>query len=66
MPFAIATFTALAAVAVLSTNHQALTYADAGLNEDGDSAGDAEVVGDEIADEFGGASGAIDEVINAR
>ncbi len=66
VPFAIATFTALAAVAVLSTNHQALTYADAGLNEDGDSAGDAEVVGDEIADEFGGASGAIDEVINAR
>jgi ACDE family multidrug resistance protein len=66
VPFAIAAFTALAAVAVLSVNHQALANADAGLNEDGASVEDAETVDGEVADEFGGAPGAIDEVIHAR
>ncbi|MCW2799998.1 MAG: transporter, partial [Aeromicrobium sp.] len=66
VPFAIATFAALAAVAVLSTNHQALAFADAGLNEDGKPVEDTDVVEGEVADEFGGAPGAIDEVIHTR
>jgi MFS family permease len=66
VPFAIAACTALAAVAVLSVNHRALANADAGLNEDGASVDDAEAIDGEVADEFGGAPGAIDEVIHAR
>jgi MFS transporter, ACDE family, multidrug resistance protein len=66
VPFAIAACTALAAVAVLSINHRALANADAGLNEDGRSVDDADAVDGEVADEFGGAPGAIDEVIHAR
>lgn len=62
VPFAIAVIAALGAVAVLSTNHAALRNADAGLDEDGRAVEEIDQVDGEIADEFGGAGGAIDEV----
>lgn len=66
VPFAIAAVAVLAAIAVLATGHRLLANADAGLDEDGHQAEDVDDVEGEIADEFGGASGAIDEVVNAR
>lgn len=65
-PFAIGAVTVVVAIAVLSTAHRALANADKGLNEDGKPANDADAVEGEIADEFGGAGGAIDEVIHAK
>lgn len=64
VPFAIAAVAVLAAVFVLSTAHRTLTDADAGLDEDGHQVTDADDVEGEIADEFGGAPGAVDEVTN--
>lgn len=47
-------------------NQPKAVYADAGLNEDGKPIEDPGNVSGGIADEFGGAGGAIDELINAR
>jgi ACDE family multidrug resistance protein len=58
--------TVAVAIAVLASGHRILAQADAGLDEDGHGVTDADVVEGEIADEFGGAPGAIDETINAR
>jgi MFS transporter, ACDE family, multidrug resistance protein len=69
VPFAIAAVAVVAAVMVLSTAHQTLARADLGLDEDGHQAtehGDPSDVGGEIADEFGGASGAIDSFEESR
>ena len=66
VPFAIAAIAALLAVAILATNHAALTNADAGLDEDGHSSTGHDDLSGEIADELGGASGAVDEVVQAR
>lgn len=66
VPFALASLAALAAVAVLATNHHALENADAGIDEDGHAVHDPADVTGEIADEFGGAAGAIDESLVAR
>lgn len=66
VPFAIATGAALLAVAILATNHAALTNADAGLDEDGHASTEHDDPSGEIADELGGAPGAVDEVIQAR
>jgi len=63
VPFAIAAVAALGAVAVLATNHGALVNADAGLDEDGHITGAADDPSGEIADELGGAAGAIDDVV---
>ncbi|MGQ2911054.1 MFS transporter [Aeromicrobium sp.] len=65
-PFAVAAVVVLAAALVLSTAHRALRDADAGLDEDGHPAGDPEEVAGEVADEFGGAPGAVDEVLRSR
>ncbi|MBC7630601.1 MFS transporter [Aeromicrobium sp.] len=66
VPFALAAVTVLLAVAVLATGHRMLTNADAGLTEDGHTVEKLDDVEGEIADEFGGASGAIDEASRAR
>lgn len=66
VPFALAVVTALGAVGVLATNHRALAAADAGMDEDGHAAQDVEDVAGQVADEFGGAPGAIDEVEAVR
>ncbi|KAA1376072.1 MFS transporter [Aeromicrobium fastidiosum] len=66
VPFALAAGTVVVAIAVLASGHRLLAQADAGLDEDGHAVDDADVVTGEVADEFGGASGAVDEVLNAR
>lgn len=66
VPFALASGAVLVAIAVLATGHRLLAQADAGLDEDGHVVDDADDVDGEVADEFGGASGAIDEAISAR
>jgi len=69
VPFAIGAVTVAAAVLVLSTAHRTRAQADAGLDEDGHSIVEhddpADVAG-EVADEFGGAGGAIDSVDESR
>ncbi|MGH3425896.1 MAG: MFS transporter, partial [Nocardioidaceae bacterium] len=63
VPFAIGAVTVLGAVAVLASAHTMLSRADQGLDEDGHPATEhddpADVAG-EVADEYGGAGGAID------
>src|SRR5664280_32460 len=69
VPFAIGALAVVAAVIVLSTAHQMLAQADHGLDEDSHLAtehGDPTDVTGEIADEFGGAGGAIDSLEEAR
>ena len=66
VPFALASGTVLVAIVVLASGHRLLAAADAGLDEDGHPASDVDDVEGEVADEFGGASGAIDEVVNTR
>ena len=59
VPFAIGAITVLVAIAVLASGRQLLAEADRSL------AGHDDVSG-EVADEFGGASGAIDEVVRTH
>jgi ACDE family multidrug resistance protein len=66
VPFALAAGTVLVAIAVLASGHRLLARADAGLDEDGHDVDGLDHVEGEVADEFGGAPGAIDEVVNAR
>ena len=60
VPFVVGAVAVLAAIAVLSTGHRMLTRADADLA--GSGHGDDDVAG-EVADEFGGAPGAIDQEV---
>jgi len=66
VPFGIAAAAVLVAAGVLSTAHRTLAAADAGLDEDGHQVTDSDDVEGEIADEFGGAPGAVDEVTGLR
>lgn len=66
VPFALAALAALAAVGVLATNRRALDAADSGMDEDGHQVTDADAVAGEVADEMGGAPGAIDQVVHAH
>ena len=61
VPFVVGAVAVLLAIAVLATGHRMLTRADADLAA-GDGHGDADVAG-EVADEFGGAPGAIDQEV---
>jgi MFS family permease len=61
VPFAIAAVTVLAAVGVLASGRKLLAEADRNLGSHTD-----DDVSGEVADEFGGASGAIDEVVHTR
>ena len=64
VPFAIAAVAVLAAIGVLATAHRTLAEADQKLHH---PAPDTESdVATEVADEFGGASGAIDEIVHTR
>jgi len=58
VPFAVGAVAVVAAVLVLSTGHRTLAAADGGLQDD-------DVIG-EVADEFGGASAAIDSGLRAE
>jgi MFS transporter, ACDE family, multidrug resistance protein len=69
VPFAVGATAVLVAVLVLSTAHRTLAAADAGLDEDSHAAGDhggLDEVDGEVADEFGGASAAIDSELQAE
>ena len=61
VPFAIGAITVLVAIGVLASGRKLLAEADRSLAGHGD-----DDVSGEVADEFGGASGAIDEVVQAR
>ncbi|MCW2578113.1 MAG: Multidrug efflux protein, partial [Modestobacter sp.] len=61
VPFIVGAVAVVLAIAVLSTGHRMLTRADADLAA-GDGHGDGDVAG-EVADEFGGAPGAIDQEV---
>jgi ACDE family multidrug resistance protein len=61
VPFAIGAITVLVAIAVLASGRKLLAEADRNLAGHAD-----DDVSGEVADEFGGASGAIDEVVHAR
>ncbi len=61
VPFAIGAITVLVAIGVLASGRKLLAEADRSLAGHGD-----DDVSGEVADEFGGASGAIDEVVRAR
>jgi MFS family permease len=66
VPFAVGAVAVVAAVLVLSTGHHMLAAADAGMDEDGHTAEDLDDVADEVADEFGGASAAIDSELRVE
>jgi len=69
VPFAVGAVAVAAAVLVLSTGHRMLAAADAGLDENGHAAsehGALDDVAGEVADEFGGASAAIDSELRAE
>ena len=66
---AIGAVAVVAAVLVLSTGHRMLAAADAGLDGDGHSAsehGPLDDVAGEVADQFGGASAAIDSELREK
>ncbi|MDF1703362.1 MAG: MFS transporter [Aeromicrobium sp.] len=64
VPFAIAAVAVLAAIGVLASAHRTLAEADRELHHPGaDTESD---VAEEVADEFGGAAGAVDEIIHTR
>ncbi|MGY1624857.1 MFS transporter [Geodermatophilus sp. SYSU D00965] len=66
VPFAVGAGAVVAGIAVLATGHRLLAQADAGLDEDGAAAethGRVDDVAGEVADEFGGAPGAIDSEV---
>jgi MFS family permease len=65
-PFAVGAVAVVAAVLVLSTGHHMLAAADAGMDEDGHTAEDLDDVAGEVADEFGGASAAIDSELRVE
>jgi ACDE family multidrug resistance protein len=69
VPFAVGAAAVVIAVLVLSTGHRMLADADAGLDEEGHSAGvhgKPDDVAGEVADEFGGAPAAIDSELQAE
>jgi MFS family permease len=66
VPFAVGAVAVVAAVLVLSTGHRMLAAADAGMDEDGHTAEDLDDVAGEVADEFGGASAAIDSELRVE
>jgi MFS transporter, ACDE family, multidrug resistance protein len=63
VPFLVGAVAVVAGIAVLTTGHRMLTAADADLA--GHGASEQEIAG-EVADEFGGASGAIDDELQAE
>lgn len=67
VPFALAALAALIAAGLLSTAHHTLEAADKGLDEDGHAheEDDTQVAG-EVGDEFGGATGALDDYERER
>jgi MFS transporter, ACDE family, multidrug resistance protein len=60
VPFVVGAIAVAAGILVLSTGHRMLAKADARMVTDAHSAGDETEIAGEVADEFGGAPGAID------
>jgi MFS family permease len=65
VPFVVGAAAVAAGIAVLATGHRMLTLADADMASGGHAPSDDEVAG-EVADEFGGAPGAIDDELRAE
>lgn len=64
VPFAVGAGTVALAIVALATVHRVLADADRGLDEDGHPTSEDTEPVDEIADEFGGAPGAVDQALN--
>jgi MFS transporter, ACDE family, multidrug resistance protein len=60
VPFVVGAVAVAAGILVLSTGHRMLAEADARMVTDAHAAGDETEIAGEVADEFGGAPGAID------
>jgi MFS transporter, ACDE family, multidrug resistance protein len=65
VPFLVGAAAVAVGIAVLATGHRMLTRADADMASGSHAPSDDEVAG-EVADEFGGASGAIDDELQAE
>jgi MFS transporter, ACDE family, multidrug resistance protein len=65
VPFLVGAVAVAAGIGVLATGHRMLSRADADLASGGHAPSDDEVAG-EVADEFGGAPGAIDDELQAE
>ncbi|TSD63160.1 MFS transporter [Aeromicrobium piscarium] len=67
VPFAVGAVAVVLAIGVLASAHRIIAAADAGLDEDGHEIIESEdEIASEVADEFGGAPGAIDEELHLR
>ena len=69
VPFLVGAVTVAVGIGVLATGHRMLSQADADMAGGGSAAHPApsdDQVGGEVADEFGGASGAIDDELQAE
>ncbi|MCU1616541.1 MAG: Multidrug efflux protein [Frankiales bacterium] len=66
VPFIVGAVAVALGIVVLSTGHRMLTRADADLMSDGHSAPTDDAIAAEVADEFGGAPGAIDDELRAE
>jgi MFS family permease len=65
VPFVVGAVAVAIGILVLSTGHRMLAAADARMVTDAHAAGDEDDIAGEVADEFGGASGAIDDELHA-
>jgi MFS family permease len=65
VPFVVGAVAVVAGIAVLSTGHRMLVRADADMATGGHAPSEDEISG-EVADEFGGAPGAIDDELQAE
>jgi MFS family permease len=66
VPFLVGAVAVAAGIAVLSTGHRMLSRADADLSAGGHAAPADDEIAGEVADEFGGAPGAIDDELRAE
>jgi MFS family permease len=65
VPFLVAAAAVAAGIGVLATGHRMLSRADADLAAGGHAPSDDDIAG-EVADEFGGAAGAIDDELQVE
>jgi hypothetical protein len=66
VPFVVAAVAVALGIGVLATGHRMLSRADADLAGSGHAPADDEDIAGEVADEFGGAPGAIDDELQAE
>jgi hypothetical protein len=66
VPFVVGAVAVAVGIGILATGHRMLTAADARMAGDAHAAGSEDEVAGEVADEFGGAPGAIDSELEAE